>query len=93
MKIKKTVSVISVLCLAGMLVLYFYALPEFFLSAKGKVFAIFWLSMAALTFGAHSLRLLPQRKLSGNISQEISAASLKEARGKKIPLKSRGLSI
>lgn len=49
----KFFSAVSLMGIVAMLALYFYVLPEFLLSAKGRIFAAVWLVFAVAMLWAH----------------------------------------
>lgn len=53
----KFFSAVSLMGIVAMLALYFYVLPEFLLSAKGRIFAAVWLVFAVAMLWAHFLNL------------------------------------
>ena len=52
-KTNKFVSLISLIALAGMLVLFFLFIPEFVTNTPGQIFVGIWAFMAILSFVAH----------------------------------------
>lgn len=55
-------SLLSLLALGGMFLLFAFALPEFFVSPAGRVFAGIWAVLAIAGIWAHAVRLSDERR-------------------------------
>lgn len=55
-------SLVSMIALSVMLLLFALALPEFFSSTAGRIFAGVWAVMVIAAFWAHTIRLSEQRR-------------------------------
>lgn len=50
-------SLVSLIVICAMLTLFVFALPEFFVSTAGRIFATAWASLAIIAFIAHVRRM------------------------------------
>lgn len=75
-KVTKFGSLISLLAIAAMLVIFALALPEFFATTNGRIFAGVWAVLAIASCWAHATRLSEQRR--NNYISRLFAGSTKE---------------
>jgi glycerol-3-phosphate acyltransferase PlsY len=85
-KISKFGSLISLIALTGMLTLFSLAIPEFLISATGRIFAIVWAVTAIVIFIAHANNIKPQRRryLMSPIAGKKDARTCKNVRQERI---------
>jgi hypothetical protein len=61
-KTSKLGSVFSFMAVSLLIVLFFLALPEFFLSTTGRMFVVLWAFVAICVFLAHGRRISMRRR-------------------------------